>query len=396
MKNKRTTIEDQFIPKGTFRPSQSLKTKIMEEAQKENPLFEKKPSRMKRIAWTCVSTAAALAMIVVARPFIKQAYSMENHFIKASEYFTKATSYTADIDSRTTPRENFAHIDAKENFVRHRLIAQPLTGCWRLEKPGRVAMYDGKTTRLWFPNEQYGFQWNRNAKGVMEDFAVLTDPFLMLSLETEYLRFNPKAVCKKFSEKGLLTIVIEAPANGNFENNYCRNTSLEETDTYREYVFEKKTGHLLRLKINAKINGKSITVFEMKNIEYNVKLDGSAFMAPEGVEWKTAEAEFDAENPAVKSLIGISPEKAVERIFEALRVWDTTVLNVAMAQYPLDKMKEFFEGFQLLSHGKAFRSGTYAGYFVPCKIKIQGQVDTTNVAIRNDNKQKVWMVDGGL
>lgn len=397
MKNNNSSIEKLFIPRGTFRPSDSLKDNIMAAARNEKPVFDKKSSKLKRAVIAAVSAAAALAVVVIGHPFIKQAYSMESYFSKASEYFTEVSSYVAEIDARTTPNENFAYIDADENFVRHTLTVQPSTGRWRLEKPGRVAMYDGTNTWLWLPHEQYGHQWIGNAQGVMEDFSILANPFLMLELEADYLHNNPKAKCKKTTDNDFVTIVIEAPANGEYENDYCRNTSLEDMDTYRQYVFEKETGRLHSLKIDALIKEERTTVFELKNIRYNVALNESSFVVPQNFNWKNSDTNFDSQDAAIKSFIGISPEKAVEMAFEALHEWDTTKLNVVLYQYNIEGLKETYDGCQLIGHKKAFHSGRYPGVFVPCKIRFKDQsIQKRNIAIRNDNNLKVWLIDGGI
>lgn len=397
MKDNNSTIEEQLFPKGTFQPSDSLKNRIMDEAKSTEPTFARKTSKFKKIILTAVSAAAVLAVIIIARPFVKQAYSMENYFSKASEYFTKVSSYIAEIDARTTPNENFAYIDADENFVHHTLTVQPSTGRWRLGKPGRVAMYDGDNTWMWLPQEHFGHQWTGNAQGVMEDFSILADPFLMLELESDYLRYNPKAICKKTTDKDFVTLVIEAPANGEYENDYCRNTSLEDMDTYRQYVFEKETGRLHSLKIDAIIKGKRTAVFELKNIQYDVKLNESTFITPTDINWKKADGNFDTKDAEIKSFVGISPERAVEMAFDAMYDWDTTKLNVVLYQYNIEGLKETYEGCQLIGHKKAFHSGRYAGVFVPCKIRFKDQsVQKRNIAIRNDNKLKVWLIDGGI
>ena len=338
MKDNNSTIEEQLFPKGTFQPSDSLKNRIMDEAKSTEPTFARKTSKFKKIILTAVSAAAVLAIIIVARPFVKQAYSMENYFLKASEYFTEVSSYVAEIDARTTPNENFAYIDADENFVHHTLTVQPSTGRWRLEKPGRVAMYDSKNTWLWFSQECFGHQWTGNAQGVMEDFSILADPFLMLELESDYLRYNSKAICKKSSDNEFVTLVIEAPAHGDYENDYCRNTSLEDMDTYRQYVFEKGTSRLHSLKIDAIIKGKRTTVFEMKNIQYDVNLNESTFKAPKNINWKNADDNFDTKDAEIKSFVGISPERAVEMAFDAMHDWDTTKLNVVLYQYNIENI----------------------------------------------------------
>lgn len=42
-------------------------------------------------------------------------------------------------------------------------------------------------------------------------------------------------------------------------------------------------------------------------------------------------------------------------------------------------------------------SGAYPGYFVPCRLlKRSGEEVEINLALRNDNPNQVWLVDGGL
>ena len=55
------------------------------------------------------------------------------------------------------------------------------------------------------------------------------------------------------------------------------------------------------------------------------------------------------------------------------------------------------DGLQIINIGKPFKRFWYPGIFVPFKIVLKnGETRKFNLAIRNDNPKKEWLVDGGL
>jgi hypothetical protein len=59
-------------------------------------------------------------------------------------------------------------------------------------------------------------------------------------------------------------------------------------------------------------------------------------------------------------------------------------------------MKLEYGGLQIMSIGSSFKSGQYAGVYVPYEVKLKsGEVQKHKLALRNDNPQKAWIVDGG-
>jgi hypothetical protein len=47
--------------------------------------------------------------------------------------------------------------------------------------------------------------------------------------------------------------------------------------------------------------------------------------------------------------------------------------------------------------GEPFQSAPYEGWFVPYEIQLSdGTTHKNNLALRNDNPAKRWVVDGGL
>ena len=76
------------------------------------------------------------------------------------------------------------------------------------------------------------------------------------------------------------------------------------------------------------------------------------------------------------------------------------ILDSAIALFKGNAMKVLeskYKGVEVKSIGKAQSSGLYAGKFVKCKVIMpDGSKETLMLALRNDNKQGVWVVDGGL
>ena len=83
-----------------------------------------------------------------------------------------------------------------------------------------------------------------------------------------------------------------------------------------------------------------------------------------------------------------------------MREWDEDILNTAMHYYKGDVMKVVegrYRGLEVKSIGESFSSGLYPGRFVKCKVVLpNGKKETLTLALRNDNKYKVWLLDGGL
>ncbi len=61
-----------------------------------------------------------------------------------------------------------------------------------------------------------------------------------------------------------------------------------------------------------------------------------------------------------------------------------------------ENAKASYGGLTVVTVGEAFRSGIYPGWFVPYQIRLRdGQLKQHKLAVRNDNPQQRWMVDGG-
>lgn len=308
-----------------------------------------------------------------------------------SAQLDKSRSFRLEMNVRTLPQENFSYIDAEVPFVPHRMWVEPGSGRWRLEKAGRIALSDGERILMWSPEINSGFIM-RPGSGAIEDFATLLDPYTLLLREELNFAERRNASYSKQVGPETITLTVEAPAEGDFSNDYLSGTSIDESDTRREYRFDRTTGRLIGLKIEQTDGKTPVTIAELQRIVYDIPLSDTLFRAYDGIEW------IDLTKPVGGvHFAAIAPEEAARKLFAAMQTWDTEILAEGLVYYPLDLMKERYAGCRLLETQPAFRSGQYAGVFVPCRVKMSdGRIEKIVLALRNDNPTGSWVADGGL
>ena len=120
-------------------------------------------------------------------------------------------------------------------------------------------------------------------------------------------------------------------------------TSIDESDTRREYRFDRTTGRLIGLKIEQTDGKTPVTIAELQRIVYDIPLSDTLFRAYDGIEW------IDLTKPVGGvHFAAIAPEEAARTLFAAMQTWDTEILAEGLVFYPLDLMKERYAGCRLL------------------------------------------------
>jgi hypothetical protein len=102
-----------------------------------------------------------------------------------------------------------------------------------------------------------------------------------------------------------------------------------------------------------------------------------------------------------RGYIGIGPKQAVEKALTCMvnNDWDCFEKSWVMHlnKFLLLVYKDKYAGLKIIKIEDPFKSGKYPGVFVPSEIKLRsGRIQTINVPVRNDNKEKAWVIDGGL
>ena len=228
----------------------------------------------------------------------------------------------------------------------------------------------------------------------------LLSPYALLRQESQAAK-SPRSDVKMSTRLGAdgrekTIITISAKAQGNFsESNYCRDQTIIESDNIRTYTFDTATSRLEGVRVRVRTKHGSVLVFETTKIEYNRPLNASLFhlRAPKN----TVNASHLPQSAIDTSRM--SPEQFARAFFVALSKYDWKRARAFGFGPWLDSTDagKIYGGLKLISIGKPFKCGIYAGLFVPYVVRLKsGNLKKFNLAIRNDNPRRQWQVDGGI
>lgn len=396
-------------PKITLSTPSLLKQNIINQLIKDEAKMKNQTTKVRWIhsrAAKVLSVAAVLilAMLIVPIAFRNNPY-VNSTARAADRYFEMSKTASQTIESmaiqlraRTVAHDNFDLIGTDFPMVEHMIyksFGKPAK--WRIDKGERVVVFDGANQYLWKPNFDEGIKAGPNA-GFVSWMRILLNPQDILSREQKAAKERNSKVT--LSQNGDLTLMtITSDARGNFINDYGKNKSIEESDNRREYTFDSNTKLLKGLKIYILQGEKETLILETEKIDYNVPVDPSLFAInlPQGVEWK----ELTTDKYSSERFRNITSKRAAELFFQGLAENDWKLVGETCDFFnnpseKVKKVKENFGGLTVIRIGEPFKSGLYRGVFVPYEIKFKsGKVKKFNLAVRNDNPNKMWVVDGG-
>jgi len=294
---------------------------------------------------------------------------------------------------RTLPNDNFELIGTEYDFVPvsiWREYTNPPR--WRVEKPGRVVVMDGKSSLLYISSSNSAMTGSTQP-GFIEWLRPMLDPQSILEKELAAARQGAAQATVSESD-GVTTVELRRRAQGNFANDWARNKSIPESDHTCIYRFDSGSKRLEGVQVAVSAGGTETVVAEFTDFRYNEIFPQSLYTVPlpADVNWITV----PSAKPAQVNLHG--PKDAAAYFFDALahEDWDS-VLQVFPGTKVPPVVKEVYGGLQVISIGEPFQSGLYPGYRVPYEVRLRsGETKTWKLAVRNDNPAQRWMVDGGF
>lgn len=415
MKNLYSSTDEQIIsmltPKVEVKPSADMRERILkaaEQATKEQRA-EPKPAKRRISYWLgAVASAAAMVAVAIIMTVNSPAYAARKYFSMALIVMQEAKSMIMEGKLRTEADESIDYINPQSGFVPTTIKViydEPML--FSIEKKGgRTVLYKGAES-----TGNYVYQWstfNNTLSGwksqhtgyVNGELEAMLNPRLLLETEYRIAERNKGTDYEIIEVNNMVIVRVTTSAQGDYsQSDYMLNTSLAEANTLREYTFDKDTGLLHKLRIVIMVDDKPITIMESESIDYNKPLT-VADLYDKAIFDSITFNDMTINAVPSSPLVGIEANEAAEIILKAMNEWDTEILNTAMYYFKGDVMKiveERYRGLEVKSIEKAVKSGLYPGRFVKCKVVLpNGKKETLTLALRNDNKAKVWLVDGGL
>lgn len=390
-------------PKTKIIANQEFKESIINNLNKTKKM--KSPFIKTKTIVRIVSIAAIFIIALIIIPLVNNnqenllvnsAKAAEKMFEKSIYALRNINNIVIALNIRTLEGDNFELIGSDYDFVEHTIKREFIGGNkWKIEKPSRVVSFDGQNQYLFIKNAGYAIKGDKNA-GFVEWLKKLLNPAELFNLEIKNSQQceNCSYTVDKSGSDILLT--INSKAKGNFDNPYLKNSSITESDSKILYTFSKEDNLLKGLQVFIINNEKEVLILNIEDIKYNVQLSDNDFNInlPDGIEWQTPEKVINN-----KLFANISSDEAAKLFFEACskNEWDKITDVFPILESKSDEVRNYLGGLTIISIDKSFKSGLYPGEFVPYKIKFKdGSIKEMNLALRNDNLNKIWMIDGGL
>ena len=167
---------------------------------------------------------------------------------------------------------------------------------------------------------------------------------------------------------------------------------LKEFDRETEITWNLSNHMLLTLKRWVRQPDGRHLVAEALTVNYMGDVPPETFNVnlPDTVTWVSL-------HDAPSDLAGLGPREVTRQFLEAAARADRETLEILGAT-PHQAGQIAQAGVtQVLSVGQPFKSGTYAGVYVPYVIRMERDAKKEfHLAVRNDNDQKRWVYDGGF
>ena len=361
-------------------------------------------SRLMKYRWGfglgAAAAAAAVTVLFVALATPSAQAKAADVLAKGARAIAKLTSVHLRGQLRTLPADNFSYIAAEQDFYTIELWRQLEPDLkWRVEKPGRVAVMDGRQTVLYIKTAKIGNKFPQPSSSAFDTDWLQRIANLSNTISNELRHAQAQgwklSLTEETAADGRLKSVVSVFAKSGLpDDDYCKNKFFQDADTRRVYRFDAQTERLEAVQIYLARGASEVQIFDLNQIDYDQPIDPSVWQLdlPADMTW-VQEPQKLADNDKYASM---TAEEAARAFFEACGREDWAEVG-KFDPAVTGRLKQYLAGVQILSLGKAFTSQSYPGRFVPYEIRFKdGGVKKFNLAIRKDNAAGRWQVDGGL
>jgi outer membrane lipoprotein-sorting protein len=397
-----TRLQRQLVARGPATAEVSLVKPVMQRVHAIQTERERNSIMTKlftRWGFGLSAAAGAAAIILIAfLVFPKAQATAAEVMTKGAQAVAKLTSIHLRGQVRTYPADNFSYINADSPFYSIELWKQFEPDLkWRVEKPQRVVVMDGKSTVMLIKSGNTGVKLPQRTTSAFDTEWLHRIANLSNTISNELDNARAKGWKLNLTEETgtdgrLKSVVTVLAKSGVPDNDYCKNTFMENADTRRVYRFDAQSKLLESVQIYLTRPSGEVQIFDLSQIDYNQPMDSSVWKLelPADVSWAQLPEQL-SKLPDNEKYASMTAEQAARAFFEACarKDWD----EVGKFMSPVTQgSKDYLGGLEIVSLGESFTSKTYPGRFVPYEIKLQPQ--EFNVRVSNANAAKRCVVTG--
>lgn len=308
-------------------------------------------------------------------------------------------SFQMEVYARTTQQENFATFDPAMPFVKIdiKLLRQNDFLFYRVEKAnGRTVVSDGRNQYMWIPNVLYlkGSQ----ESDFLEHFANLIFPERLLTIQKSAIKLSNENKMTQVESDSTIVLTVDGVEKNSDLRQLFETGKMDDCRLIVENTFTKTDGLLRFVKLWVIKDGKKILLLHIDNIRYNVMLNKGEITRLPTAEWTDITEQRATSSNRLKQLQNEVPQQAAKRILNAIIADKDSQAAEALIYYKsiLPQLIHKLKGCKV-SAFETRKDSSYVGVYVFYTLTTpEGNREKRHIAIRNDNEQHIWIVDGGL
>lgn len=308
-------------------------------------------------------------------------------------------SFQMEVYARTTQQENFATFDPAMPFVKIdiKLLRQNDFLFYRVEKAnGRTVVSDGRNQYMWIPNVLYlkGSQ----ESDFLEHFANLIFPERLLTIQKSAIKLSNENKMTQVEGDSTIVLTVDGVEKNSDLRQLFETGKMDDCRLIVENTFTKNDGLLRFVKLWVIKDGKKILLLHIDNIRYNVMLNKGEITRLPTAEWTDITEQRATSSNRLKQLQNETPQQAAKRILNAIIADKDSQAAEALIYYKsiLPQLIHKLKGCKV-SAFETRKDSSYVGVYVFYMLTTpEGNREKRHIAIRNDNEQHIWIVDGGL
>lgn len=308
-------------------------------------------------------------------------------------------SFQMEVYARTTQQENFATFDPAMPFVKIdiKLLRQNDFLFYRVEKAnGRTVVSDGRNQYMWIPNVLYlkGSQ----ESDFLEHFANLIFPERLLTIQKSAIKLSNENKMTQVESDSTIVLTVDGVEKNSDLRQLFETGKMDDCRLIVENTFTKNDGLLRFVKLWVIKDGKKILLLHIDNIRYNVMLNKGEITRLPTAEWTDITEQRATSSNRLKQLQNETPQQAAKLILNAIIADKDSQAAEALIYYKsiLPQIIHKLKGCKV-SAFETRKDSSYVGVYVFYTLTTpDGNREKRHIAIRNDNEQHIWIVDGGL
>ena len=308
-------------------------------------------------------------------------------------------SFQMEVYARTTQQENFATFDPAMPFVKRdiKLLRQNDFLFYRVEKAnGRTVVSDGRNQYMWIPNVLYlkGSQ----ESDFLEHFANLIFPERLLTIQKSAIKLSNENKMTQVESDSTIVLTVDGVEKNSDLRQLFETGKMDDCRLIVENTFTKTDGLLRFVKLWVIKDGKKNLLLHIDNIRYNVMLNKGEITRLPTAEWTDITEQRTTSSNRLKQLQNETPQQAAKRILNAIIADKDSQAAEALIYYKsiLPQLIHKLKGCKV-SAFETRKDSSYVGVYVFYTLTTpEGNREKRHIAIRNDNEQHIWIVDGGL